>query len=358
VQLSSPIALVGPAFANPLRAYYFQRGQLKSESYAAFGQATWMFQPNLTLTAGLRYTHDKKAGVEDQRQVFYNPDVDPGNSYSVLNSSRSLSDSWSGVTGKIGLDWTPTNDTLVYGAVSTGYKSGGFRLGGLVPDPTVDNETVYAYEVGYKGRFNRTLQLNTAVFYYDYRDLQVPVSINISGIVRSAFFNAPKSRTYGAEAELTWVPIEDLSFRLIYAYMNAEFTEFSGVIDVSAPTLGAQNLAGKRLLQSPENKLTLNGAYTWHFDSADLTVSATSSWIGSQYYAVFNTPRNLAPSYNKTDIRAVLDTGPYRFIASVRNVFDETAYSYITGLASTSGGGRIVTPTLPRIFGIEVQARF
>lgn len=351
---------VGANFSNPMRAYYSQRGRLDSEAYAAFGQASWKFQPTLTLTAGLRYTKDKKAGRETQFQVFYNPDVDPGNTYPVLNQSRVLSDSWSGITGKIGLDWTPDPDTLAYAVVSTGYKSGGFKLGQLGPDPIVDQETIYAYEAGLKRRFGGALQVNAAAFYYDYRDLQVPVTVLVGVVRQTAFVNAPKSRAYGAEAEVTYRPVQDLTLRLVYSYLNAEYREFSGVIDTAEPTLGPQDLAGKRLPQSPENKLTLNASYTLQIGGADLTLVATSSWIGSQYYAVFNTSRYRSDSYNKTDLRAVLDlaNGRYRVIGSVRNVFDETSYSSVSGLPSTSGGGRIVTPNLPRIFGIELQARF
>lgn len=351
---------VGATFANPKRAYYYQRGELDSEAYAAFGQATWAFSETMTLTGGLRYTQDRKSGDESQFQVFYNPDVDPGNTYPVLNQSRHLSDSWSGVTGKLGLDWKPDPETLAYAVVSTGYKSGGFKLGQLGPDPVVDEEKISAYEAGFKRRFGGALQANLAAFYYDYRDLQVPVTVLVGVVQQTAFVNAPKARAYGAEAELTYSPIRDLSFRLIYAYLDTEFKEFSGVIDTADPTRGQQNLAGDDLPQSPRNKLTLNGSYTLRLGGANLTFVATTSWVDSQYYAVFNTYRYRAPSYNKTDLRAVLDTedGRYRVIASVRNVFDETSYNSVSGLAAVSGGGRVVTPNLPRIFGIELQARF
>ena len=76
--------------------------------------------------------------------------------------------SWDEVTWRLAVDYAATDDMLWYGSVSTGYKAG------LVSNlfdrtigefPTVEPETVLAYETGIKSRWlEDRLQLNAAIF--------------------------------------------------------------------------------------------------------------------------------------------------------------------------------------------------
>ena len=96
--------------------------------------------------------------------------------------TRGLSDSWRAVTGTAGAEWTPDPHTLVYAKYSRGYKAGGFNAGnGLVPLPETGPEFLDAYEVGAKRDFGRTLQVNAALFYYDYGGMQIPLTVQPRG---------------------------------------------------------------------------------------------------------------------------------------------------------------------------------
>ncbi|WP_337186354.1 TonB-dependent receptor [Phenylobacterium sp.] len=352
-----PVELAGvPSIDNPLRAYYFQRGRVRSEALAAFGQVTWRPSARWSLTGGLRYTSDEKRGREHQFQVYYDVTVDPGNTYGILNRQREARGDWQGVTGNLGVTFEPGEDTLAYGSISRGYKSGGFKLGGLIPDPEVDRETITAYEVGLKQTYGPA-QFNAAVFYYDYRDLQVPVSFQVApGIIQSVFYNAPKSHVFGAEAELSVRPAEGLTLRAIYGYLDGAFDEFSGVVDPAAANPAPQDLEGDRLPQSPKHKLTLNGVLT----RGDFSFSASYSYVSAQYFTVFNTDRYRAPAYENVSIRAIWTRpdGGLRLIGSVSNVFDSTSYSYVTSGGFASGAARSVTPRLPRTFELEARVSF
>ena len=89
--LATPRPAAGvPVIVNPRRCYYSQRGQLTSTALATFGQVTWRFAPQLSLEVGGRYSYDEKRGTENQFQIFYNVQVDPGNAYTVLNRTRNL----------------------------------------------------------------------------------------------------------------------------------------------------------------------------------------------------------------------------------------------------------------------------
>ena len=353
----NPVELGVPAISNPQRAYYYQRGRLQSTALAAFGQVTWRFTPTLSLEVGGRYSYDQKRGLEDQFQVFYDVQVDPGNTYGVVNASRNLRGNWGSFTGNIGLNFQPSDATLAYAKVSRGYKSGGFTLGALAPVPEVDPEHVTAFELGLKQQLG-PVQWNSAAFYYDYTDLQVVVNqlIGTPPISRPVFFSAPKARTFGFETEVNVCPIKPLSLNAIYSFLDTKFVEFTNVIDVATATATPQDLRGNDLPQSPRNKLTLNGVVT----AGPFDLSVTQTFVASQYFAVFNTPAYRAPAYDETALRLTY-TAPgerFRLIGSVTNLFDNTSFSYVTTSAFANGSLRSVAPRLPRIFSLEARVKF
>ena len=103
--------------------------------------------------------------------------------------------------GKIGLDYRMSDDVLIYGTISNGFKSGGFN--GANSNTTQQlqpykEEVLTAYEIGFKSTLlDGTMQLNGAAFYYDYKDKQeqdaaVTFVGNISGLT-----NVPKSEIMG-----------------------------------------------------------------------------------------------------------------------------------------------------------------
>lgn len=345
-----------PQIINPRRSYYSQRGQLSATSLAAFGQVTWRFLPHLSVNVGARYSADQKRGREDQFQVFYNVEVDPTHTYGVLNTGRNLRGDWDAFTGNVGLNYEPTARTLAYAKYSRGYKSGGFTLGALAPRPEVDAEHIDAYEIGLKQGIG-PLQINSAAFYNDYSNQQVPVLLVVGpGIVQSILFNVPRSRSYGFETEATIKPIRALSLSAIYSYLDATYRQFSGVVDPAVANPVPLDLRGQQLPQSPKNRLTLNGVLT----VGPFDFSATQSWVDGQYYQVFNTDRYRGPAYRDTSLQLTF-TAPeqrFRLIGRVSNLSDNTSFSYVTATAYSAGALRSVTPRLPRVFSLEGRVKF
>src|SRR5207237_2783187 len=129
-----------------------------------------------------------------------------------------VSTSSSKVTWLAGIDWTPVEGTMLYGSVSTGYRSGGFTFAGTSsPQASVAAlqaaytpfapETVTNYEVGIKSDLlNRHLRVNLAAFYQDYRNIQKAVRDSVNGILVNLIRNAGRATLYGGEAEVTAAP--------------------------------------------------------------------------------------------------------------------------------------------------------
>ena len=99
------------------------------------------------------------------------------------NAQRNLDAKWNALTGDLNLDWTPDRDTLLYAKYSRGYKAGGFTTFTIAANPETGKETVDAFELGVKKTLSRNLTVNGAAFYYDYKNDQIPVSVqNAQGL--------------------------------------------------------------------------------------------------------------------------------------------------------------------------------
>lgn len=192
------------------------------------------------------------------------------------------------LTGKLALDYTPTDDLLFYASLSTGYRGGRYFANG---EPSsgylfyIEPETMTAYEVGFKATLlDGTLQLNGAGFYYDYEDRQSSVYANSA----QGLANVPESEMDGAELELQWRPLPGLDIKAGIAYLNTKVIE--GLSDTDGD--GVENLSPTLNLDSPIEGAELSVSPEWSYNLAvgyefDLTNTlmarsvVTYSWIDS-----------------------------------------------------------------------------
>ena len=434
-QLAGPILGVTGAPAAPdfQHRLYDDRTQFEEESYAGFGQVDWKFTDTLKATLGLRWSHDHEYGTEAVRVVCFAttpcgitpelygsfaPPIDvtqgvvftgtplPQGTSAVTFTpdgfaNRTYDASWQATTGTAGIQWDPNRDTMVYARYSRGYKQGGFASGvtsTLGQFPYTAPEHINDYEVGLKKDFGRRLQTNLALFYYDYSDLQAPLTVanNTGGLApsQSQFVNVPKSISAGVELEATWTPIDNLEILFNYSYNDAHVTRLSGIIDPNDPEAlqpGAkplsalqsctgtntkvaggnalcdvstglvqrpQDLSGNSLPQAAKNKIAVNVLYTWDFEKGSLTPSVSYTWRDKEYNSIFERDYDAAPSWDQVDARITWKDkdNKYSVIAYVKNAFDSLGYDgaaagtrnngvFPAGVVAASGGA--VTPGLP-----------
>ena len=407
----SSLAAAGLAATNPSRNFADNQAELESKAWAVFGQSTYKLSDTFALTAGLRYTKDEKDGYENQRLVLFNPigpfgpaavdvssDMDP--TKAGVQNFRSLSDTWSAVTGTLNLDWTPNDDTLVYAKYSRGYKSGGFLLGTLASKPTADEESVNAYEIGLKETIGGRLILNASAFYNDFGGLQLNLSqLNAAGTAASNNFVNVDAEAYGLELEAMWQPIQPLQISASYGYLHTEITNGCCFYDPADPSalkstarpsggtatsngvlLVFQDLAGSKIYQSPENKFALNANYTFDFSPGSLILSGSYTWTDETTYQPFDNTDFAVPAYGTGDLRVLWkDAGDrYSLIGYVKNVTDEEGFTSTSSTNPTAvfanpnpglvvGGNAYLRQTStaisrgliqPRTYGVELQYRF
>jgi iron complex outermembrane receptor protein len=384
------------------RRIYDDRPQFDEESYAGFGQVDWKFTDTLKLTVGLRYSHDKLTGSESVRLLCFattacsttpellgslTPPVDvtgrvvwlgalpagvvnngqPGGVTFTSDgfATRNYAAAWSATTGTAGLQWNPDAGTMYYGRYSRGYMMGGFNSGvtsQLGQFPETKPEYINDFEVGMKKDFfNRTLQVNVAVFYEDLRDFQAPLTVvSTSGQLatsQSQYLNIPKSVSQGVELEANWAPVEHLNVLFNYSYDDAHVVSLSGIVDPTDPealAAGAkpltalaacgtavgvcdvntglnqrtQNLSGNSLPQNPKNKVAIAVTYAFETEKGTLVPEISYIWRDKQYGTIFERTYNEAPSWDQWDARLTWKAkdNRYSIIAYVKNAFNTLGY--------------------------------
>ena len=91
------------------------------------------------------------------------------------------------------------------------------NVNGISALPQTGAEHIDAYEAGYKHTIGKRLRVNLAGFYYDYQGLQVPLTVSQPGGAQlTQFFNLASSKSYGAEVELAWQPVNPLQLSFNY----------------------------------------------------------------------------------------------------------------------------------------------
>ncbi len=401
--------LVPPtSLPNTTRSGYYQFGVLEARSSAVFAQFDYDITDTLHTTVGVRYSHDEKEGIERTRVPAWYPFLIPAGTpldvngdtvvdflapadqivnyvadisqLTFTNSAGALyspvrtgvrDESFNHTTGTAGLQWTPNDDTLIYGTYSYGYKAGGFTLGTF--KPTVDPETIDAFEIGWKQQIGDTLQFNGAIFFYNYHDLQTVIQTPVQGVATSQLINLNESRTRGIELEGIWAPTENFRLMANYSYNDAEilnaccFLDDADPFGVRTPSLGGtvgiplyQDLAGNRVPFSPEHKAAINGVYSFFLDPGELSFSATGNYRSESYYTVFNTSDWLMEGYTTWDFRVRWQDANdrYSIIGTVANAFDEDAVQAFSTTNPQTSNQQTIGLQPPRIVSVEFQYRF
>ena len=269
------LPLFGLGGSTGVGNFYSQETNTK----ALFAHTEWSVNDSIRLNMGLRYTDDRKE-FSNAFTFIVTPDTATGGGFLCAlrpAGDPAVVDVFDGVqtgcfppaandydtsdlSGKVGIDFTGIDDTLIYASASKGFKSGGFQ-GQLTFNPGdlagFEEENLYAYEIGFKTRLaDRRVQLNGAAFYYDFEDLQFygPLFDSPFGPL-FGIANAGDAEVMGAELELVWLAAEGLDIHFGLGLLDTELTSsfLPGVAK------------GSELPNSPEVNFSTRINYGWQF---------------------------------------------------------------------------------------------
>lgn len=328
---------------------------ITTNSYAAFGQVSWEFAPRFKLTAGGRYSKDRKRMNRDAITVgatdLVNPFLD--NAFSVK-----VRDSWSSFDPSITLDYKPTDDSLVYASYRRGYKSGGFQTdpvaNAAAASVTFDPEKVRSAEIGAKASlFDRRLQISTAAFYNKYKNLQFLSTVSLGGgRFASLIDNIAAAEAKGFEVEVHANPAEGLNLSIGYSYLKSEYESYT--------TPAGRNLAGHQTSRSPSNLINGTASYAVPLASGKLEFSGSVSYTDSFYFEASN-PAVYAKEkpYTIVDGSISYETGDgrWRFSLWGKNLTDTTYRTHNIVIVVTPSplvASSLDTYTKPRTIGASV----
>lgn len=314
-------------------------------SMAAFASVDWELGDKLTLTTAIRYTDFKvdfqgcsgdtgdntlspiiqfvsgllrdNAGLAPLPASQFQPGllsngncttfINPRGNPDLLATPGLIVDTLKedNVSWRLALNYKPTDDLMLYASASQGYKSGSFpnvAATGFRQYEAATQEKLIAYEAGFKSSLaDRKVQLNGAVFYYDYTDKQQRGTFldEVFGPL-SLLINVPKSRIWGAELETTVYPVEGLRLSGSALYLDSRIREFVG-LDVNGVLTDYE---GGILSFAPKWSIDVDGQYDWSMGGLGWFVGASYAHR-SKASAVFGEdPRLDLPAYDLLGLRA------------------------------------------------------
>ncbi|NBB15223.1 TonB-dependent receptor [Caulobacter sp. SLTY] len=231
-----------PSPSGSGRNYFDSTGDYHLKSRAAFGEVYWQVLDSVKITGGIRYTHDRKLQQARTTALLAgNTPATPGSDSTVAGVPPVLEADFKEVTGRLGADWKPTDNNLLYLFYSRGYKAGGVNppcaVGVACAAPTFDPEFVDAWELGSKNTlFDGRMVLNATYFRYDYIGYQVSKITNRQSVNENI-----DAKIQGLEFETIWEPIDNFRINMNIGLLDSEITDGES-IDVFNRTQGDPTL--------------------------------------------------------------------------------------------------------------------
>ncbi|MBS0482066.1 MAG: TonB-dependent receptor [Proteobacteria bacterium] len=349
-----------------------KRNVSNTKNYALYGRATFKASDQFSMTAGLRYNHDKIGWNLDEyfnpaAGQFYNcnPNFDAAAGTGVpTGCSFAFTDSSNTVVGDVSLQFHPSRDTMAYVSYTRGYKPrafntvhdfSSFQTGpiylpsqaaltaaqvtaaqnayatDLLFHKPAEKETIDSFEAGLKtSLLDRHMTFNLAAFYTNYKNYQAQIFDTSQVIGVLVLANAGAS-TRGVEADLNYVNA-NTRLSLSAAYIDAKFKDFPAATCYPTQTAaqgcaaGVQNLSGKPMPASPKFKVNASVQQTVPLSSFNVLLGGNLSYRSSTMLQANQNPQTNQPAFALLDLSLGFQTKDEKasltfFVNNVTNHF-------------------------------------
>ena len=376
------------------------------DAQAIFGELYYDVSPDLRLTLGARYSDETKKSK--QRTIYVTfadlPPLDAeNNAYGFPEYDQDE------FTWKANATYNMSDDTMVYGTLSSSFKSGGVNpisVDDDLADPAAGGdpanlgfapEFVDAIEIGMKTTFmDGAAQFNGAFFYYDYKDMQQSKIVSVTSLNQNS-----DAEITGFEGEFRWAATENLELTANVGWVNAELGEYDTVDTANPNALGTtqgvtsvngvnfitpyvdgsgnlvpvdysrcdqpepfpcagyrQSLKGNQIALTPEFNYNLGAIYRTAMGGMPVIMQTNYYWQDKMYTTNFNSPSNEIEDWSMWNANARVMGENWYAEAWVRNIMDD---DNITGGYLTSSVSSLFTNQFilePRTFGLTVGMNF
>lgn len=340
-----PLTNVALLFGLPANTFddqnYLQQGKVSIDAYGVYAQGSYAFSDQLKVTLGGRFSHEKRRGTGTFEFL------------GVVPTDKAAS--WDAFTPTLTVNYQANDNSLIYGSVTRGFKSGVINVGSQ--NDVIDPEYVWSYEVGFKTTSaDNRLQANIAAFYMDYTNLQVGF-VDATSVVTT--INAASARNYGIEVELRAKPLDGLTLELFGTVLNAKYTEFES--GDYRQGFAVVDLSGNRLSNAPEYSFRAAADYNIPLSvPGTLNIRAEMNWQDRVYFTEFNNADATQAAYALVNAGLRYTPDSDRWSAEIwgRNLTDKLVQTNNIITAPLYSSVRVGSVAPPRTYGVTVGIKF
>jgi iron complex outermembrane receptor protein len=286
---------------------------VKTDNAAGFASLSYQITPKLKVSAGARYTWERKA----LSGVAYEYVTNPANvfdasktAFTYIDTSKGISfdtshnplapppghKAWNKVTWDVSADYKLTDDVLLFGRIARGFRSGNYNTYVAAPEDlsVYDPETLTSYEAGIKTSWlDHKLTLNLTGFHYDFKNMQVTVLQSVGTVTQ----NAASARVNGFEIEANARPVAGLTFNAGYGFQASKYGSFANASVPFPINQGASlDLSGQSLERAPRNTLNLSGTYEFAIGAGTLRFNTDWRYTSRYRFHVWSDATNNNPA--------------------------------------------------------------
>lgn len=332
-----------------------------STTKAVFAHGVFHITDNFDASIGLRYSDEEKSYTHHRHNIDGTVAGTGGQNTRIAGLDGTTADFADSRTDwRVALNYNFTDDMMGYLSVSTGYKGGGInpRPFFSVQVQEFGPEEVLAYELGTKMTLlDNTMRLNGAIFYNDYKDIQLGLS-QCATAIPPTFFGAPcalpanagSAEVKGAEVELELFPTENLMVDASISYIDFEFTEISPfVTTITLDTVPPF---------TPKTSASLGLQYNF---GGNITARLDATYQDDVYTSDTNAATNLIEAETVANARVWWNSpeDTWQVALEVSNLFDEYYYLMINDQAGSATLGQTTAmPALPRQYSLSIKRNF
>lgn len=368
--LTDAIAASGLPFPPGTDVSQFGGGNYDVETLGLFLSLDYDLTSQLTLTAGTRYTRDKREG--EIALIPTSSPLAPLPSCNIVEGPACEFDfideeTWHSWSPKLGATYYISGEANVYGHWTRGFRSGGYNLRNLSPSHSpgpYDEEKIDSFEAGFKVTKDRG-RLYGAAFYNMIDDTQREINFPdpALGIVQ-LIDNTADVETYGFELDGLFAIAESLSLIGSVGYVNPEYTKVKHDLNRDG-TLDVKDLA----LELPRAaKWTYSvglthdtGATSW----GRMTSRISYAYRDKSYFTDDNRGYILEQNILDAGIDIIPANGRFSIGLYGKNLLDEVKHGGDSQLPSTLGAPPLAAPlggtfsplAKGRIFGVQLTYR-
>lgn len=340
------------------------------KSLGLFGRGTYKLTEADSLTAGLRYQHDKIA-------YTWKFNLGPAGAYSEASSGYGF------FAGEASFkhDFSDTVNgylTLSHSETGRAYDIEDNATAAVKPLTPLDSEKVNNVELGVKSQwFDRRLTLNVNVYNADYKNYQIQTidnsNPNAAPVIRVLAIG--KVRTQGVELTSTLRATDALRLGLSAIYNDAQIRDYpragcytrqtvaQGCMPATATTSANQgNLKGQSLQAAPKVKINANVDYTLpvETDAVSFKVGATYRYESASNFSILHDPALVQKPFGIVNIHAAMDSkdGKYTVTLFVNNLFDKVFYNNIGNESQINARNALYDRNSFRYGGVRLNYNF